>query len=53
MDLHNRLFILLFSNFSVVIIIIIPAVIVKMKITIFIVLQKFREDCLVKFQNFS
>ena len=39
MDLHNRFFVLSFSNFSVVIIIIIiPAIIVNMKITIFIVL---------------
>ena len=42
MDLYNRFFVLSFSNFSVVIIIIIimiiPAIIVNMKITIFIVL---------------
>ena len=45
MDWHIRLFILLFPNVSVVIIIIISAITVKMKTRIFIVLQKFREGC--------
>ena len=45
MDWNNRLFILLFPNVFVVIIIIISAITVKMKIRIFIVLQQFREDC--------
>ena len=45
MDLHNRLLILLFPNVSIVIILIISAITVKMKIRVFIVLQRFREDC--------
>ena len=52
MDLHNRLLILLFPNVSIVIILIISAITVKMKIRVFIVLQRFREDCWVYFQDF-
>ena len=45
MNLHNRLLRLLFPNVFVVKIIIISAITLKIKIRIFIVLQRFREDC--------
>ena len=45
MHSDNRLLILLFPNVYAVMIIIISAITVKMKIRIFIVLQRFREDC--------